>query len=278
MSEEHNMSFGALASTRFIPGKTCTGRRTSATIIRNMPLMWRIDLNKKILLAAGLVLPQNFAKSRENSREEIGMFDAIDWRAPSNLVIVKALTKAIDDNDIEAARKILSDYNFFADCFYHKDTERFQLTLLNRFLFDASCFGTHKMAELFLSFDADVNQPEYRGPGEGVIRKLADVDAVQHCETIEWLINEHAAIFLHMRNGSLVSDTLHGATMCGSLRLVRFLIERGAPINCLSRNGLTALDFANMENLPEIAVYLRTQGAMTGAEVQKQMTENHPSA
>lgn len=201
------------------------------------------------------------------------MSDHIDWRNPPYIDIVKNVNDAIDHGDVDkVCSMIMTNRRVFA-CPYHRDTDRYQITLLDEKLFDAARAGNRGLAVAITQLGGEINRSKYRGQGEGVAYRLAGIGADKHADMIEWLISERGALFQHMRNGEPVSDTLLSATITGSLRVVRFLVERGAPINGRSQNGLTALDFANQEGRPEIAEYLRSKGALTSAEVRAQQTE-----
>ena len=144
------------------------------------------------------------------------------------------------------------------------DLADYGISLLNEILYHCACTGNVAMVELFLRHGADINQPRHVKTGEGVVERLAN-DDVNHA-MIEWLLI-HGAKVSHVRDGRPVSDSLLSAAIGGSLRIVRSLVEHGAPINGLSWNGLTALDLALNDGRTEVAAYLRSVGGLRASEL-----------
>lgn len=60
---------------------------------------------------------------------------------------------------------------------------------------------------------------------------------------------------------------LHDAALEGQLQTVKLLVELGADVNKLSKDGCTALDDAVGNNHKEIEAFLRTQGALKSTEL-----------
>lgn len=79
---------------------------------------------------------------------------------------------------------------------------------------------------------------------------------------IKEFADEGADVFVHDIYGR---TPLHFATACGHIKIVRFLLEKGADVN-RSSQGKTPLDMAKSEEMEEL---LRKYGAVSGKELRQ---------
>lgn len=78
--------------------------------------------------------------------------------------------------------------------------------------------------------------------------------------------NKGMSVNLQTQNETGVTP-LHDAALEGQLQTVKLLVELGADVNKLSKDGWTALDDAIGNNHKEIEAFLRTQGALKSTEL-----------
>jgi ankyrin repeat protein len=146
----------------------------------------------------------------------------------SSIELIRELSAAARGGDLEGVTRLLTQHRTLFEQRYHYELEDSYISLLNEMFYRAATTGNVAMVELFLRHGADINQPRHVKTGEGVVERLASDDA-NHA-IIEWLLI-HGAKLSHVRDGRPVSDSLISAAIGGSLRIVRSLVEHGAPIN-----------------------------------------------
>ena len=97
---------------------------------------------------------------------------------------------------------------------------------------------------------------------EGGLRPLHYAVLSQDLKMIEFLLERGADVNLPSRG--LKAPPLHYAVTVndrGNLRIVEYLAEHGADVDLRDKEGKTALDLAEEKNLHEIARYLKSRGA-----------------
>lgn len=124
-------------------------------------------------------------------------------------------------------------------------------------------YKNQELMELFLEFGADINGSVYFGTRCTVINQVA---LQGNLPFVEWLL-EHGAEINHPVHGKPASMTLLTAAHMGHLDVTRYLVEHGAVVNFVNGFGLSPLDYAERFNHPELAEYLRSVGAKSGAEL-----------
>lgn len=179
---------------------------------------------------------------------------------------VRELIAACQAGDAPKVERMLVDFRdyLYQSCF--EDTSRYGISLLNDVLYHCARTGNTTLVGLFTAAGADIDQPRGHRDGEGVISRLAGGLRDEHHAMIDWLLSRGAKAD-HIRYGLPVSDTLLFAAMGGSLRTVQLLVRHGVPLNGVSWNLQTALDYAINDNRHEVADYLRSVGAMRGADL-----------
>lgn len=130
-------------------------------------------------------------------------------------------------------------------------------------LYYASMRGQLDLVKLYVEYGADINITLSKRSREGVIESAAGNG---HLELMRWLLDQ-GAIFQQELDGRMTSLTLIHSALSGQLAEVELLLDRGAPINGLSYNGKTALDFAVEYGHTAVADFLRARGALEGWKV-----------
>lgn len=100
------------------------------------------------------------------------------------------------------------------------------------------------------------------GAYEGALADAARVGNVKDAETY---LDKGAGI----NNPWFGRTPLQVAAEEGKLEMVKFLIEKGADVNALSKFDKTALDYALGKNHDVVAGYLQSKGARKGSEIKK---------
>ena len=116
------------------------------------------------------------------------------------------------------------------------------------------------MMELLIKYGADFNAIDSPDHPEGIIAAMFN-DGDAHVEVVRWLL-KHGAIINREWQGKLRCSSLEKAAICGALEGARLLVEHGAILNSLTKINKTPLDLAVLNGHPEVAEYLRSQGAL----------------
>jgi hypothetical protein len=124
---------------------------------------------------------------------------------------------------------------------------------------DAALDGNTALVALLVERGVDINIP--RDP-EWPERPIGTAAALNHAETIRWLVEHGSAINYEWDGGEPYCIPLSAVIRDGNLEIVKLLVEAGARLDVLDRRGLTPLSWAINLGKKEIAAYLRSKGAI----------------
>ena len=94
--------------------------------------------------------------------------------------------------------------------------------------------------------------------------------------TVQSIVSQDANAVLQKNERSWTA--LHWAASSGHLNVARFLVEKKADINAMTDNGLTPLDWSELEGRSNVSDYLRTQGGMHGADIKSYTSGSNTKA
>jgi ankyrin repeat protein len=113
--------------------------------------------------------------------------------------------------------------------------------------------GLKDTIEFLMSKGADINGRD--AIGGTALHHLAQEGQEDNTDMIEFLLYRGADI--NAKDYAVGGTPLHYASMNGYINIVRFLINKGADVNCQGKSGFTALSLAELEGRKDVAELLR---------------------
>ncbi len=166
------------------------------------------------------------------------LFSIIQFADAMSDIPEKDLLKSISSGQTEVLETFL-DAGAEINALYNND----KTTLLNYAVREQNL----KAVQMLIDRGADINlASKEKTP-------LINAVAKNDLRILHLLINNDADLGAVVKKGN---TALIIAARAGKLDCVRMLVEHGADVEYENTNGLTALDYANMVNYPEVAAYL----------------------
>lgn len=165
-------------------------------------------------------------------------------------------TDAVENGDLETARRMLIEHNCFAtECPHYVD----------RMLATAAGNNDLVMVQELARLGGSVHWSENGDEGDAseALYRAADKGAIH---VARWLIQQGAKCNRRDRADRVLCPALSAAAREGHLELVKLLIENGAAINA-TWMGRNPLSFAMDKGRSDVVAYLRSQGAKTPDEL-----------
>ncbi len=110
--------------------------------------------------------------------------------------------------------------------------------------------------------NVDISKPD--DPNGRAIYAAANV---RHWGCVRWLVEHGAEVNFEVPGRVPYCVPLPSVIRAGKLEMVKLLVEAGGMVNGIDRRGQTPLDWAVACNAADIADYLRSVGAVRGADL-----------
>ncbi|MDD5424979.1 MAG: ankyrin repeat domain-containing protein [candidate division Zixibacteria bacterium] len=176
---------------------------------------------------------------------------------------------AMNDNCIEEA-KLLVEKGVRVN-----ERNNYGITVLH----NVACRGTVSIAQFLLEQGADINATADHG------ETPLTLAASENADMVKFLIMNGAEVnppkYKDQVTGCFMSPMMpvHGAIWSGKLDILKILVENGARINVLDRNGFSPLHHAIIQKNNDIVKYLLAHGAFLNVRDEKYgCTELHIAA
>lgn len=188
-----------------------------------------------------------------DEHEVVPPFAREGWR------LAHSIRKLMDAGDADRVQELLRD------SILYDRSEEDPPWIYVLFAESVARYSNPKLAELFLQHGAKIDEPLVGyGKAHCPVINLAAMNG--SLTMVRWL-REHGADINHSIHGKPASMPLLSAAHMGHLDVVRYLVEHGAVVNFVNGFGLSPLDYAAQFNHPEVADYLRSVGAKSGADL-----------